>query len=139
EFVLQINRRLEMQKIFKWTTAFIITVFAIWAFNSNSFAESSNKTYVDGEYDVTANALEAKKDTPSVAADYINEDAKVTVKDGELELTVTVPKNDQFELYEMYKNGEEQIKTEDDDNIYYRYNLNDEDVENDMIHVEIGR
>src|SRR5699024_4853686 len=107
----------------------------LWAFNSNTLAESSDQTYVDGEYDVVANALEAKKDIPSVAADYINEDAKVTVKDGELELTVTVPKNDQFELYEMYKNGEEQIKTEDDDNIYYSFKLTEEDVENEMINI----
>src|SRR5699024_10289860 len=107
----------------------------LWAFNSNTLAESSDQTYVDGEYDVVANALEAKKDIPSVAADYINEDAKVTVKDGELELTVTVPKNDQFELYEMYKNGEEQIKTEDDDNIYYSFKLAEDNVENEMINV----
>src|SRR5699024_9464709 len=69
--------------------------------NGKSFAAS----YVDGEYDVSVNALHADKDEASVAADYINEGAKVIVNEGEAELKITVPKDEEFSLYSLKKQG----------------------------------
>src|SRR5699024_1057608 len=67
--------------------------------------------------------LHADKDEPSAAADYINEQAKVSIKDGKYILTITVPKDDQFSLYGMQIDGATETKEEDENNIYFIFEL----------------
>src|SRR5699024_1467604 len=75
------------------------------------------------EYDIIIKALHADKDEPSAAADYINEQAKVSIKDGKYILTITVPKDDQFSLYGMQIDGATETKEEDENNIYFIFEL----------------
>src|SRR5699024_2691159 len=63
------------------------------------------------------------KDEPSAAADYINEKATVSIKDGKYILTITVPKDDQFSLYGMQIDGATETKEEDENNIYFIFEL----------------
>src|SRR5699024_2619360 len=75
------------------------------------------------EYDIIIKALHADKDEPSAAADYINEQAKISIKDGKYILTITVPKDDQFSIYGMQIDGTTKTKEEDENNIYFIFEL----------------
>src|SRR5699024_4701685 len=77
------------------------------------------------EYEIIIKALHADKDEPSAAADYINEKATVSVKDGKYILTITVPKDDQFSLYGMQIDGATETKEKDENNIYFIFELDE--------------
>src|SRR5699024_5032714 len=73
-----------------------ISLLAVLLFLIIPEHKTSASSYEDGTYNITANALHIDKDEPSVAADYINEAAEVIVENGEMNLQVTVPKNEDF-------------------------------------------
>src|SRR5699024_1538089 len=103
--------------------------------NHNVLTEAATIDYEDGTYDIIAKALHEDKDEPSTAADYINEEAEVIIKNGELDLKITVPKNDQFSIYVLHKQGDEQTKVEDEDNLYYFFHLDEQNIEEAIINV----
>ena len=112
-----------------------IMMVAVVLFLMMPIGKSFAASYVDGEYDVSVNALHADKDEASVAADYINEGAKVIVNEGEAELKITVPKDEEFSLYSLKKQGASEKQEEDDNNLYYYFSLDEADIDNAMIHV----
>lgn len=112
-----------------------IMMIAVVLFLIMPMGKSFAASYVDGEYDVSVNALHADKDESSVAVDYINEGAKVIVNGGEAELRVTVPKDEEFALYSLKKQGASERQEEDDNNLYYYFNLDETDINNAMINV----
>lgn len=112
-----------------------IMFVAIVLFLIMPIGKSFAASFVDGEYDMTANALHANKDEPSVAADYINEGAKVIVNGGEVELQITVPKSEEFSMYSLKKQGASEKKSEDDSNLYYKFNLDENDINSTIINV----
>src|SRR5699024_2677694 len=103
--------------------------------NHNVLTEAATIDYEDGTYDIIAKALHEDKDEPSTAADYINEEAEVIIKNGKLDLKITVPKNDQFSIYALHKQGDEQTKEEDEDNLYYFFHLDEQNIEEAIINV----
>lgn len=112
-----------------------IMIVAVALFLMMPIGKSFAASYVDGEYDVSVNALHSDKDESSVAADYINEGAKVIVKGGEAELKVTVPKDEEFSLYSLKKQEASEKQEEDDNNLYYYFSLDEADIDNAMINV----
>lgn len=106
-------------------------VIALALFFTSPVNNASAAAHEDGEYNITAEALHADKDEASVAADYINEDATLEVADGQYTLSITVPKakegEPEFTLYGMQIDGADDSKDEDDDNIYYTFQMDDID------------
>ena len=124
-----------MNKLIKVTCSFFVAVLAMLTMNHNVLTEAATIDYEDGTYDIIAKALHEDKDEPSTAADYINEEAEVIIKNGKLDLKITVPKNDQFSIYALHKQGDEQTKEEDEDNLYYFFHLDEQNIEEAIINV----
>ena len=81
-----------MTKKLSLALAILFTIFTL-PINGIS-VEANKKTYddlADGTYDITAKALNVTENKPSGAANFINEDAKLIIKDDKAQLQITVP------------------------------------------------
>ncbi|HLR52201.1 MAG TPA: NEAT domain-containing protein [Candidatus Avamphibacillus sp.] len=103
-----------MQKTFKLFLAFIVALFTLPVFGSSAFAAEADVEYQDGEYNIIAKALHADKDERSGAAGFINEEATLSIQDGNYELTITIPDNDIAEIKGIQIEGIEPIVEEGD-------------------------
>ena len=81
-----------MKKKLSLALAILFTIFTL-PINGIS-VKANDKTYdniADGTYDITAKALNEKENKPSGAANFINEEAKLIIKDDKAQLQITVP------------------------------------------------
>src|SRR5699024_9900152 len=60
--------------------------------------KKKNEKVKDGTYDIIAKAMHKTKNEASGAAGFINEDAKLSIKNGKIELTIAVPDNPMAEI-----------------------------------------
>src|SRR5699024_10503477 len=86
-------------------------------------AEKVYDNIKDGEYTITAKALHTDKDESSGAAGFIKEKAIISIQDGKVKFSITVPKNDFAEIKGLQVEGIEPIIEEDDENKYMTYAL----------------
>lgn len=87
--------------------------------------EKEEKVFEDGEYDITAKALNTDSDEASGAAGFIKEDAKLMIENGQIKLAITIPNNDMAEIKGMQIEGKAPEKEEKDDSVVYTYVLNE--------------
>ena len=106
----------------KWLLSILITILALPFFSSAVFAEET-VVYEDGEYPITAKALNAETGERSGAAGFINEAATLTIKDGEATLTITIPHHHMAEITGLQVEGNEPVVTEDETNRYMAFKL----------------
>ena len=108
-----------MKRNFAFILAVLFTIFTLPTNGWTAIAEE--KTYndiKDGKYDITAKAMHATDDKASGAAGFLNEDAKLTIKDGKAELTVGVPHKDGSSIDGIQVEGVE-AEVKKTDNVYY--------------------
>lgn len=115
-----------MKKTLNILLALIIAFFTL-PFSGNTVL-ADEKTYddiEDGEYDIVAKAWHADKDEESGAAPFINEDAVLSIQDGEAELTITVPNNPMAIIEGLQVEGVEPTIDETDDGKDMTYSLSE--------------
>lgn len=110
-----------MKKTFK-ALLFLMIASLILPFGGQSILADA-KTYdanliENGTYDITAKALNNESDKASGAAGFINEAAKLSIKDGSVKLAITVPNIELAEIKSMKIEGKEpKIKKSDKENV----------------------
>ena len=77
----------------------------------------------DGEYDITAKALNKDTGEKSGAAGFINEGAKLSIQAGEIELTITIPDNEMAEIKGLQVEDIEPKVEEDEKAKYMTFKL----------------
>ena len=102
----------------KWLMSLLIMILALPFFSGAAFAEET-VVYEDGEYPITAKALNADTGKRSGAAGFINEDVTLKVQDGEATLTLTMPHNDIAEVTGLQIEGNEPIAEKADKTAKY--------------------
>src|SRR5690625_4571168 len=108
----------------KWMLALLIAIFALPFFSSAVLAETVEYEIKDGEYDVTAKAINKDTGEKSGAAPFINENAMLSIQDGEIELTLTIPHHDLAEINGLQIEDIEPKVEENDNAMYKTYKLN---------------
>jgi len=81
----------------KWILPIVMALFTLPFFSGAVFAEEK-VVYVDGEYPITAKAINADTGGKSGAAGFLEEDATLNIVDGEAKLTITVLHNEMAEI-----------------------------------------
>src|SRR5699024_12254568 len=100
-----------MKKGFTILMALVITFFTVPFGGITALADG--KVYddiKDGEHSIVAKALHADKDEASGAASFIEEEAILSIKDGEINLTITIPHNEMAEIKGLQIEGKEPVK-----------------------------
>ena len=106
----------------KWILSLIITILALPFLSSEVFAEE-NVVYEDGDYKITAKAVNAETGERSGAAGFIKEEAALIIQDGEATLTITVPHHEMAEITGLQIEGNEPEVTEDGTAAYMAFKL----------------
>ncbi|MCZ2258574.1 NEAT domain-containing protein [Sporosarcina sp. G11-34] len=81
----------------KWILPIVMALFTLPFFSGAVFAEEK-VVYVDGEYPITAKAINADTGGKSGAAGFLEEDATLNIVDGKATLTITVLHNEMAEI-----------------------------------------
>src|SRR5699024_2069984 len=103
-----------MQKTFKLFLALIVALFTLPVFCSSACPAEADVEYQDVEYNIIATGLDADAATTSGAAGFINEEATLSIQEGNYELTITMPDNDIAEIKGIQIEGIEPIVEEGD-------------------------
>ena len=113
-----------MKKSFNILLVLIIAFFTL-PFGGNTVLadEKAYDNIKDGDYDITAKALNKDTDEKSGAAGFINEEAKLSIQDGEVEFTITIPDNEMAEIKGLQVEDIEPKVKEDDEARYMTYKL----------------
>src|SRR5699024_5390357 len=115
----------KIQSKFALALAILFTIFTLPVNGLAASAEDNGYDDIaDGTYDITAKAMNADKDEASGAAGFINEDAQLIVKEGNVQLKIGVPENDMATIDGIQiedKEGKTEVKN---DVKYYTFNLN---------------
>src|SRR5690625_394336 len=112
-----------MRKSFIMCLALVLTFFTMPFGGITALADEKVFDDIeDGEYDITAKALHADKDEASGAAGFIEEEAILSIQDGEVELTITIPQNEMAEIEGLQIEGNAPI-TQDEDTGNWTYKL----------------
>ncbi|PAV29613.1 hypothetical protein CIL05_09560 [Virgibacillus profundi] len=106
----------------KWILTLIIAILALPILSTSVFAEET-VVYEDGEYLITAKAINADTSERSGAAGFLNEEATLNIKDGEATLTITVPHNEMAEITGLQVEGDKPDVTEDETARYMAFKL----------------
>jgi len=102
----------------------IITFFTLPFGGNTVFADSKDINDIkDGTYDITLKAINKDTGEPSGAAGFINEQALLSVENGEAELKITIPNNDMAEIKGLQIEGLEPQVKEDKDAKHMIYKL----------------
>ncbi len=104
-------------------TLFTLPVSGLTAFA----AEKSYDNIKDGEYKIKVYAKQDGKSEASVAADYMSDDATLTVKNGETKLTLFIPDNPAMNFNKLEVAGVEPAitpgKLDTEEGNFYTYNV----------------
>lgn len=89
----------------------------------------------DGDHNITAKAMNEDKDEASGAAQFIKEEATLSIKDGKAKLTITVPNNEMAEIKDLKIEGQEPVLNEVEEAKEMTFDLADYKTElNAMVH-----
>src|SRR5690625_1102353 len=113
-----------MRKSFNILLVLLIAFFTLpFGGYTVSAGEKVYDNIKDGEYDIIAKAINADKDEPSGAAGFIEEDAVISVQDGTIELTITIPHNEMAQVSGLQIEGNEPKVIEDEEAKHKTYTL----------------
>lgn len=113
-----------IKKNFPLVLAILFTIFTLPMNGLTVLAE--DKTYddiKDGTHNIKAKATHADKDEASGAAGFLNEEAKLTIKDGKSQLVISVPHNDMASIEGIQIEGKEATVEEKDNYTNHTFNL----------------
>src|SRR5699024_2675206 len=100
-------------------------LFTILTLPVNGLAASAEDNgyddIADGTYDIKAKAIDANEDKESAAARFINEEAKLYIKDGNAELKISIPLNDGEEMEGIHIEDIKPTVEEEDGIEYFTY------------------
>ena len=112
-----------MRKIF---TIFLAATLVFFTLPLNTLTtQASEKIYhiQDGEYTITAKAINIDTGAKSGAAGFINEEAKLIIENGEIYFTITIPHNDFAMISGVQIEGIEPTVESGENVKYYTYHL----------------
>src|SRR5690625_3997342 len=81
----------------KFLTIFLAATLVFFTLPMNTLkvlASNDGYNIQDGEYEIIAKAIHSSTGERSLAADFIDEEAKLIVENGEIYFTITIPHND---------------------------------------------
>src|SRR5699024_10778145 len=115
----------KIQSKFALALAILFTIFTLPV--SGLAATAETETYddiKDGTYDITEKAMDANEDKESAAAGFINEKAKLSVKEGKTELTISIPQTDGVEMEGIQIEGIKPKVEKEEGVEHFTYQLN---------------
>src|SRR5690625_3092238 len=113
-----------MKKSFNIFLVLVITFFTLpFAGNTVSADDKVFDNIDDGVHEIKIDALHATEDKPSGAAGFISKDAKLSIQDGEVKLTLTIPHNETAEVTGLQIEGVEPVVEEDEKAKYKTYKI----------------
>lgn len=113
-----------MQRYLKIVFALIIALFTM-PLDQTVFADTQSLDVEDGEYTIDVESLHAEKDEKSGAANFIGQQATLTVQEGKIALTITIPNNEMAEITGLQVKGKEPKIEKDDKAKYFTYELDE--------------
>lgn len=113
-----------IKKNFPLALAILFTIFTLPVNGLTVLAEGKIYDDIkDGTHNITAKAMNADKDDASGAARFLNEEAKLIIKDGKSQLVISVPHNDMASIEGIQIEGKEATIEEKDDHTIHTFNL----------------
>src|SRR5699024_8538565 len=115
----------KIQSKFALALAILFTIFTLPVNGLAASAEDNGYDDIaDGTYDITAKAMDANEDKESAAAGFINEKAKLSVKEGKTELTISIPQTDGVEMEGIQIEGIKPKVEKEEGVEHFTYQLN---------------
>src|SRR5699024_9983525 len=115
---------------FALALAILFTIFTLPVNGLAASAEDNGYDDIaDGTYDITAKAMDANEDKESAAAGFINEEAKLSIKDGNAELKISIPLTDGVEMEGIQIEDIKPTVEEEDGVEYFTYQLDNLETE----------
>jgi len=114
-----------LHKNFKLILTLLIGILTLPLLGSTALAETESYDLEDGGYEIDLESLHANEDEESGAAGFIGDKASLSIEDGNIELTVTIPHNDMAEITGLQVEGSDPTVEKGDEADYYTYQLDD--------------